>query len=228
MVRILFGASMCMVILLASLSGHGMPATSSPATAVQLPAARTAGAVSIEEALLKRRSVRRYRSEALTLAQVSQLLWAAQGVTDPRGFRAAPSAGATYPLETYVVAGAVSGLSPGVYKYRPATHDIVMVAAGDRRRELMAASYGQTWVGSGPMTLVFCAVYERTTGRYGKRGVRFVDMEAGHASQNVYLQAVSLGLGTVAVGAFDEDQVARVVQSGRDEVPLYMMSVGQR
>ncbi len=159
--------------------------------------------VSVEETLLKRRSVRDFRKRTLTLGEVSQLLWAAQGVTDKRGFRTAPSAGALYPLETYIIVGDVEGISPGVYKYIPSNNVLVLVISGDRRSELSRACYKQKSVRENSVVIALCAVYERITGRYGDRGLRYVHMEAGHAGQNVALQAVSLGLGTVMIGAFD-------------------------
>ncbi len=184
---------------------------------------------SVEQALLGRRSVRSYRDEPLTLEQVSQLLWAAQGVTEPgRGFRTAPSAGALYPLELYLVAGDVEGLSQGVYRYAPDRHELVQVKSGDVRDELTEAALGQPWVGEGAIVLVLSAVYERTTQKYGERGIRYVHMEAGHAAQNICLQAVSLNLGTVTVGAFGDDAVREILTMPDDEQPLYIIPVGKK
>jgi len=195
---------------------------------LDLPEPKHDGEVSVEKALLGRRSVRRCGDKPLALAEVSQLLWAAQGVTDPkRGFRTAPSAGALYPLETYIVAGNVNGLADGVYRYLPRDHTLLKVADGDRRAELARAALGQPFVGRAPAVIVFSAVYERVTRKYGERGVRYVDMEAGHAAQNVYLQCESLGLGTVVVGAFRDKDVKRLVGLGDDERPLYLLPVGR-
>lgn len=191
-----------------------------------LPAPRHTGQVSVEQALNERRSVRSFRSEPLTLEALSQLLWAAQGITDARGYRTAPSAGALYPLEVYVVAGKVTGLSPGVYAYEPRGHRLRLVRAGDRRRELSSAALGQSCVESGAVALVFSAVYERVTGKYGARGERYAHIEAGHAAQNVCLQAVSLDLGTVVVGAFRDGAVKKVIGMKDKEAPLYIMPVG--
>ncbi|RLC70773.1 MAG: nitroreductase [Chloroflexi bacterium] len=198
-----------------------------PSVEVRLPSPELKGKVSVEEALLKRRSVRDYRDEPLTLEEVSQLLWAAQGITDPRGFRAAPSAGATYPLETYLVVGRVEGLAPGLYHYDPAKHRLVKLNDQDLRVELAAAALGQEWVKEAAVDIVFAAVYERTTQRYGNRGIRYVHMEVGHVGQNVYLEAVALGLGTVVIGAFYDDQVKKVLDLPEDEHPLYIMPVGR-
>ncbi len=192
-----------------------------------LPEPQSSGSMSVEEALLERRSIRNYKDEALTLAEVYQLLWAAQGITNLRGHRTAPSAGALYPLEVYVVAGNVDGLPAGVYKYRPHEHELEKVAVGDVRADLCAAAINQECVEDGAAVLVFAAVYERTTQKYGERGVRYVHMEVGHAAQNVYLQAVSLGLGTVVVGAFDDDEVERLLHMQDDERALYIMPVGR-
>ncbi len=191
-----------------------------------LPAPHLAGKVTVEQALNERRSVRSFRNEPLTLEALSQLLWAAQGITDARGYRTAPSAGALYPLDVYVVAGKVTGLPPGVYAYEPRGHRLRLVRAGDHRRELSSAALGQSCVESGAIALVFSAVYERVTGKYGARGERYAHIEAGHAAQNVFLQAVSLDLGTVVVGAFRDDAVNDVIGMKDKTAPLYIMPVG--
>lgn len=194
---------------------------------IKLSQPRTRGSVSIEEALLKRRSVRSYTGVPLSIEDLSQLLWAAQGMSHPRGYRTAPSAGALYPLELLVAAGRVGALSPGVYRYDPHRHEIVLHREGDRRANLRRAALDQSAVGNAPAVLIFCAVYERTTRKYGERGVRYAMMEAGHAAQNVHLQVVSLGLGTVLIGAFRDDQVKSVLELGGNEEPLYLMPVGK-
>ncbi|HOI93278.1 MAG TPA: SagB/ThcOx family dehydrogenase [Syntrophobacter fumaroxidans] len=194
---------------------------------IKLSQPRTRGSVSIEEALLKRRSVRSYTGVPLSIEELSQLLWAAQGMSHPRGYRTAPSAGALYPLEFLVAAGRVGALSPGVYRYDPHRHEIVLHREGDRRANLRRAALDQSAVGNAPAVLIFCAVYERTTRKYGERGVRYAMMEAGHAAQNVHLQVVSLGLGTVLIGAFRDDQVKSVLELGGNEEPLYLMPVGK-
>jgi SagB-type dehydrogenase family enzyme len=214
--------------------GVGPPAGGTPdarpsaAERIRLPAPRLDGDVSVERALALRRSIRDYRDTPLALADVSQLLWAAQGVTSPReGYRTAPSAGATYPLELYTVSGRIMGLTAGVYRYAPHQHDLVVVRGGDVRTALAAAALGQTFIEQAAIILVIAAVYERTTRRYGERGIRYVHMEAGHASQNVYLQAVALRLGTVVVGAFDDTRVQQILQIPAGEHPLYLMPVGR-
>jgi SagB-type dehydrogenase family enzyme len=161
------------------------------------------------------------------LADVGQVLWAAQGITNDRGYRTTPSAGALYPLEVYVVAGSVVDLEAGVYRYRPDGHLLVRIGGGDRRADLQAAAVDQASVGDAPATLVIAAVPERTTAKYGERGTRYVAMEAGHAAENVYLQAAALNLGTVAIGAFDDDRVEEILMLPKNATPLYLMPVGR-
>lgn len=195
---------------------------------VTLPEPRHDSDVSVEQSMLLRRSIRSYPNEPLTLQEVSQLLWAAQGITDTLGRRTAPSAGALYPLEIYVVAGNVQDLSSGVYKYKPGLHRLEKVMDGDVRTELSAASLGQASVRQGAVAFVITAVYERTTIKYGDRGIRYVHLEAGHAAQNLCLQATAMDLGTVTVGAFSDEQVAEVLNLPEDEQPLYVIPVGKK
>lgn len=195
---------------------------------VKLPEPCSTSNTSVETALSKRRSIRDYSGENLTLEEVSQLLWAAQGITAPWGGRTAPSAGALYPLELYIVVGDVEGIDKGVYKYKPEEHELKKVKEGDIRAELADAAGGPEYVRDAAIDIVFTAVYERTTGKYGGRGIRYVHIEVGHAAQNVYLQAVSLDLGTVVIGAFIDDQVKELVNAGEQENPLYIMPVGRK
>lgn len=194
---------------------------------IALPAARKTGEITVEQALARRRSIREFQDAMLTLSDISQLLWSAQGITDAEGHRTAPSAGATYPLELYLVAVRVDGLSPGVYHYRPADHTLEKRADGDTREALRAAALDQACVGQGVAHLVFAAVYARTTDRYGERGMRYVHMDVGHAGQNVHLQAEALGLGTVVVAAFDDERVRAILDLPPGEGPLYIMPVGR-
>ena len=227
------GVPLVLVLMVLSLSSGCVPVAERtppqmpPETEVKLPEPSHDGGVSIEETLVKRRSIRDYTGEPITLQEVSQLLWAAQGTTDPRGFRTAPSAGATYPLEIYIVVGDVENLAEGVYHYKSAEHKLLKVLDGDWRAQLAGAALGQSWVKEGAVNIVFTAIYERTTRRYGDRGIRYVHMEAGHAAQNVYLQAVALGLGTVVIGAFRDDQVSEILNLPQNEQPLYIMPVGR-
>lgn len=198
------------------------------ADVVALPPPRLDGGMAIERVLAERRSVREFTRGALALPQVAQLLWSAQGVTGADGRRTAPSAGALYPLELYLVAGEVRDLAPGVYRYLPAKHGLQPLAAGDVRRKLCAAALAQECVAEGAAVAVFTAVERRTTGKYGPRGVRYVHIEVGHAAQNLALAATALGLGTVTVGAFDDAAVARILKLPEGETPLYLMPVGPR
>lgn len=195
---------------------------------VNLPRPVSAGGLSINEALQRRRSVRRYRHGKLTLVEVSQLLWAAQGLSSREGYRTAPSAGALYGLEIHLAAGNVAGLDVGVYRYDPVDHRLTQRATTDHRSSLATAALGQDFVGQGAAVLVVSAVYARISVKYGGRGVRYAHMEAGHAAQNVLLMATSLNLGAVPVGAFDDARLARVLKLDEDEQPLYLIPVGRR
>jgi SagB-type dehydrogenase family enzyme len=206
--------------------------TEPSAERIALPAPDTGmkpdgGSISLERALVERRSERDYVDKPLTLAELGQILWSAQGITDARGYRTAPSAGALYPLEVYAVVGQVEGLEQGVYRYLPADHSLTRTGLGDRRQELAAASLNQTWVADGAVNLVIAAVYERITVRYGARGDQYVHMEVGHAAQNVYLQVTALGLGTVIIGAFHDERVSDIVGLPQDHEPLAIMPVGR-
>jgi SagB-type dehydrogenase family enzyme len=194
---------------------------------VKLPAPRIDSQFSLEKAIKQRRSVRGYADTSLILADLSQLLWAAQGITSEAGLRAAPSAGATYPFEVYAVVGAVAGLEAGSYRYGCKNHELAPVNVGDQRRALSAAATGQSMIEDAPLTLALTAIYSRTSRRYGERASRYVAMEAEHISENIYLQAAALGLGTVAAGAFDDLEVARVLGADKEEAPLYLMPVGK-
>jgi SagB-type dehydrogenase family enzyme len=194
---------------------------------VELPEPMYESDTSIEKAIKVRKSVRSYSDEALTLEEVSQLLWAAQGITH-NGKRAAPSAGATYPLELYLVIGDVLNLEKGVYHYFPEKHSIERLSNEDLREKIAKAAY-QSWIEKAPMLIIFSAVFERTTKHYGEgNGVRYVHMETGHAAENVYLQAVSLELGTVVVGYFDENEVRALLKLDNKETPLYIMPIGKK
>ncbi len=183
----------------------------------------------LQQALQQRRSIRSYATGPVTLEELSQLCWAAQGVTDrSSGYRAAPSAGATYPLELYAAVGEVEGLEAGLYRYDADEHVLQKVGSRDLRTDLHRAALRQQPVRDAPLVMVLTAVHERTARRYGERAERYVAMEAGHASQNIYLQATALGLGSVAIGAFDDGSLASVLRLPDNERPLYLMPVGRR
>jgi SagB-type dehydrogenase family enzyme len=215
-----------LAVLMANFAASVEGGTGTAAPGLSLPAPPAAGAMSLEEALAHRRSVREFVPGALTLDEVSQLVWAAHGATGP-GHRTAPSAGATYPLEVYLVAGDVKDLSAGVYRYLPGQHRLEAVSNGDIRVPLADAAFNQKWVSRAAMVVVIAAVFERTTARYGKRGERYVHMEAGHAAQNLLLQATALGLGATPVGAFNDSGVSRLLRLPAGEAPLYLIPVGR-
>lgn len=194
---------------------------------VHLPQPRADSAISVERALRLRRSVRNFSTAAISLDEITQLLWAAQGITHAEGLRTAPSAGALYPLEIILVAGRVTGLEPAIYRYSPAKHELTAIAAGDRRASLARAALEQQWMQKAAAVIVFCAVEKRTTRKYGARGISYIHIEVGHAAQNVFLQAQALGLGAAAVGAFDEAQTASLLQLPNEQKPLYLMPVGK-
>ncbi|MBN1856086.1 MAG: SagB/ThcOx family dehydrogenase [Dehalococcoidia bacterium] len=193
---------------------------------MELPEPCTTGATSLEEALSLRRSVRQYGNAPLTLQTLSQLLWAAQGSTGTGQFRTAPSAGATYPLQTYVVVGAVEGMDPGLYHYESGSHSLSLVKEGDLREALSEVSLKQTSIVQAAISVVFAAIYEKTTGTYGDRGQMYVHMDVGHAAQNVLLQATALGLASVPVAAFKTRTVASLLELSEGQVPLYIVPVG--
>jgi len=188
----------------------------------KLPEPRLEGDVSLEQTLKQRRSTREFSEQALTIEQIGQILWACQGITDPSGKRTAPSAGALYPLEVHVVT------AEGVYHYLPEEHALEAQVLGDVREDLYATALKQEAIRDAPALIVISAVYERTTGKYGDiRGARYVHMEAGHAAQNVLLQAVALGLAAVPIGAFHDDEVGDVLRLPDDYEPIYLIPVGR-
>ena len=201
--------------------GQVAPAQGTGPVEISLPLPTTDGAMSLERSLSLRRSVRRFSPEPLTLAQIGQLAWAAQGITEPnRGFRTAPSAGALYPLEIYL-------LTPdGVFHYLPQGHKLVRLSDRDRRDDLSAAALGQRSVSGAPLAIVITGIYERTAARYGPRSERYVHLEAGHVAQNLHLQAVALGLSSVPVGAFDDDAVQSLLDLSANQTPLYIIPIG--
>ena len=188
---------------------------------IVLPAPKLQGEMSVERAINERRSKRRFSSDELTIEQISQLLWSAQGITQRHtGFRAAPSAGALYPMEIYLLN------KDGVFRYLPKAHKLEQIMEEDLRRELAVAALGQDFIVQAPANIVVAAVYERITSRYGSRGRRYTDIEVGHIAQNVHLQAVALGLGSVPVGAFDDQMVKKLLKLSANEQPLYIIPVG--
>jgi len=187
---------------------------------VNFPKPNLEGLMSLEQAIVSRRSRREFLAKSLTLEQIGQLAWAAQGQDASSKYRTVPSAGATYPLELFLVT------EEGLFHFLLAKHALEKLVDRDIRSALAAAAWGQGFIEAAPLTLIFAAQFTRTTTRYGQRGVRYVYMEAGHAAQNVHLQAESLGLGSVAVGAFDDASVSKVLALPDYLEPIYMVTVG--
>jgi SagB-type dehydrogenase family enzyme len=196
---------------------------------MKLPQPKTEGTVSVERAIQQRRTVRAFDPKALGLDQLSQLLWAAQGITGRRGFkRAAPSAGALYPMDLYAAVGSkcVHQLEAGVYHYAAAGHKLVRIADKDVRSDIVGASLSQMWMAQAPVNLVITAAYHRVTGKYGERGIRYAFIEAGHVGQNLFLQAEALGLKAGIVGAFHDRRLAEVLLLPVRNEPLLIMPIG--
>lgn len=190
---------------------------------IRLPEPNTKGDISLEEAISNRRSIRRFADKGLTWEKISQILWSAQGITarlKGQGLRSCPSAGALYPMEIYLLS------RDGQFLYQPEKHSAVMLGDKDLRSDLAAASLGQRAIAEAAAVFVICAVYERVTNKYGQRGIRYVDMEAGHIAQNLQLQAVTLGLASVPVGAFNDNGVKLLLGLPGEQVPLYIIPVG--
>jgi len=200
---------------------QSVQSTPLPPGEIPLPPARTQGEVSLEQTLAARRSVRSYTARPLTQEEISQLLWAAQGITDPRGYRTAPSAGALYPLEVYLV------LPGGSYHYLPQGHCLEPLGSEDVREGLWAAGLRQGPLLEAPAVFVIAGVIARTKGKYGERAERYVCLEAGHAAQNLLLQATALGLGAVPIGAFEDGAVREVLDLPSSHTPLYLIPVGE-
>ena len=215
---------------------------SNPQITIKLPSPQLKGEVSLEETILRRRSVRRYRAEPLSLSQLSQILWSAQGITGTSGFRAAPSAGATYPLEIFVFIGpqniissevpigsgqALEELQAGIYRYEADAHLLSLHKPADLRPDLARAALDQEFIIKAPVVIVICALYDRTFRVYGRRGERYVHIEVGHVGENIHLQALALGLATVEVGAFHDEEVRKVLGVDEQIKPLYIMPVGK-
>jgi len=182
----------------------------------------------LELLLSNRRSIREYADSPLTKDVVMKLLWAGQGITGAMGARTAPSAGAFYPLSLYLVAGKVTDLSSGLYKYLPAENSLTQIKDKDLRSGLAEAAYNQQFIQTASIDIVVAAIYEKTAEKYGTRAERFVHMEAGHAAQNIVLEATALDLGSVTVGGFDDGKVAITLGLPRNENPLYIIPVGRK
>ncbi len=205
---------------------------------IELSEPRLHSKTSVEEALQCRRSRRQFKDKPLNIEEISQILWAAYGITKPiphapeflrGGLKTAPSAGARYPLEIYILADKVQGLQDGIYKYNTIKHNLRLIKQGKYLNELVVAAYKQSWIKQAAAVVIYTAVFQRTTERYGKRGrKRYVCMDLGHSAQNVYLQCESLHLATCAVGAFNDVEIQTLLDISEKETPLYIMPIGKQ
>ncbi|NLX64682.1 MAG: SagB/ThcOx family dehydrogenase [Clostridiaceae bacterium] len=187
------------------------------------------GNMSLEEAIACRRSVRSYSEGKIEEKDISQLLWTAQGITDEmEGLRTAPSAGALYPLEIYIAAAMVEGIEAGLYKYNPLNHSLILKKYGDLREDIYNVSLRQDSIKDAAAVVIYCAVFEKTSSRYEDRAEQYIYLEAGHSAQNIYLQAEALNLGTVAIGAFNDKGIKRVLELTDEEHPVYLMPIGKK
>ena len=196
---------------------------------MNLPKPILKGEVSVEEAIKHRRTIRSYLSKPLTLEQLSQIFWAAQGITEDRGYkRSAPSGGALYPMDIYAIVGdnGVKGLNAGIYHYDPHKHSALLITEGDFREDVARTALSQMWMARAPLNLVITSEYSRITSKYGTRGERYAMIEAGHIGQNIFLQAEALGLRAGIVGAFHDNDVIRVIKISRSHEPLLILPVG--
>lgn len=210
------------VVLILGCGSIGQQKPTSPDTeVVELPPPQETGKTSLESALAHRRSIRRFADRPLSWQEISQILWAAQGITGGRELRTAPSAGAIYPLEVYAV------LAEGLFHYEPLRHSLSRRSADDLRSTLRRAALDQQFVEEAPLVIVVAGDYGKTASRYGGRAERYVILEAGHVAQNVLLQAVAIDLGGVPVGAFDDEEVRRALGLSADLTPLYLIPLGE-
>jgi len=197
---------------------------------VSLPAPVTEGGAGLWGILGRRRSVRSYGEQGLKLEALSQLLWAAAGASGRAGdtlLRTAPSAGALFPIETYLAAHHVEGLPPGLYHYQVTDHSLELLAEGNQRPAVAAAALDQRMAADAPLVLIWSAVFGRTTRKYGARGYRYVYLDAGHMAANAALAAVALGLASCQMAAlYDEEANALLGLDGETESVIYMTSIG--
>ena len=195
---------------------------------IQLPAISPDGAKPLERAIMERRSMREFRENApVALSDIAHLLWAAQGRTSDDGKRTVPSAGALYPLETYLMAEHVTGLKPGIYRYLPLSHELASLRSGPVLMQVVKAALNQDWMEKAGAVIIIAADYSRTAIKYGNRAERYVHIEAGHAAQNVCLEVLALNLGTTVVGAFDDKKLAGVLGLPAAQSPLVILPIGR-
>jgi SagB-type dehydrogenase family enzyme len=196
---------------------------SAGAATIKLPAPKYSSDTSVEKALLERRSVRSYKAEPLTIPEIAQILWAAQGITGPKtGMRTVPSARGMYLIEIYLIAGDVTNFPAGMYKYVPQGHELIKIAEGNIRDDLFKTA-GQAQIRNAPVILLIAGKSAEASGNS-----QFMYLEAGHVSQNVYLQAESLKLGTVTMAGFKADDVKKTLKLPTSEQPIYLMCIGKK
>jgi len=198
--------------------------------AIKLPPPATKGAVSLEEALQNRRSTRKFANRSLELAQISQLLWAADGINNPQGKRTAPSGRAAYPIDLYLVAGerGVTSLAPGVYRYVVADHSLELVASGEFRPAVAKACNSQVWIGEAPVIVVITGDIQRSAAKNGDQAALFTHLEAGFIGQNIFLEAGALGLGAGVAGGFKDQPLAQALKLPGSDTPFLVMPVGHK
>jgi len=195
---------------------------------ITLPAPMIQSSTSIEKAIKERRSVRSYKNIPLSIEEISQLLWAGQGITDPISkYRSYPSAGALYPLELYIVINKAKSIEKGFYKYDPNKHALIKITERNITDEITQAALNQEFIKESAIIFIYTAITSKTTSRYGERGLRYIYMEAGHAAQNIYLQSVSLKIGVVVIGAFKDQEIKKIMNLKEDEIPLYIIPAGK-
>jgi SagB-type dehydrogenase family enzyme len=219
----------CSFLMLLLALGY-YPSAGQAAEALKLPAPVYQGTVSVEAALKQRRSVRHFSSRSLDLKQISQLLWAADGVNDPRGLRTAPSAGATHPLELYLVVGerGVTDLAPGIYHYRPKEQDLELLQKGEARPAIVKACHSQAWMLEAPVMVVIAGDFSRCTAKFGDRGIGYTHNEAGFAAQNLFLEAGALGLAAGIAGGFEDQALGQALKLPATQTPLLVLPVGYK
>ena len=217
-------------VLLTAIMAVSVSSKQEASDVVKLPQPRTDGGMSVEKALLERRSIRSFRNESLTLDEISQLCWAAQGITDDKGHRTSPSAMATYPLEVYLLAGNVTNLPAGVYHYSPLGHNLTLISKGNKIPELFNSSRGgrEDWRKGSPAVFIITGVFERTDKVPGLDLNRFVYIEAGTSAENLLLEVVSLGLGSTYTAGFDENKTKEYLRLSLGEEPIGVLPVGRK
>ncbi len=194
---------------------------------MKLPEPILKGTLSVEEAIVSRRTVRSFAKRPLSLDEFSQLLWSAYGITE--GFkRTVPSAGALYPMDIYAAVGLVNDVKAGIYHYIPEEHSISLILKGDMRGKIAEASLFQMWMADAPVLFIITVEYHRITIKYGERSIRYALMEAGHIAQNLFLQAEALGLGAGIVGAFHDDKLLKITDIPKSHYPLLIMPIGYK